>query len=223
VGIGPDLRAIGVTSTPDIERLAVLVHEVRSSVAALSAIAETYADESLESPARLELAWLAIAACRGIERVVVDAAVASVRLQRVDAGTLVRQAAATASLAGGRVEPRVAADLPHIAADPLRLRQALDNLVVNALAHAGSKGEVIVSAMSSGIDVLLSVSDSGPGVPIVDQERIFEAGVRLDPNRSGSGLGLAIARAIAEAHGGKLTMTSVPGEGATFTIALPVG
>jgi two-component system sensor histidine kinase BaeS len=136
---------------------------------------------------------------------------------------MVRQAAATASLAGGRVEPRVAADLPHIAADPLRLRQALDNLVVNALAHAGSKGEVIVSAMSSGIDVLLSVSDSGPGVPIVDQERIFEAGVRLDPNRSGSGLGLAIARAIAEAHGGKLTMTSVPGEGATFTIALPVG
>jgi two-component system sensor histidine kinase SenX3 len=60
-------------------------------------------------------------------------------------------------------------------------------------------------------------------VPVDDQVRIFEAGVRLDPDRSGSGLGLAIARAIAEAHGGKLTLTSIPGEGATFTIALPAG
>ena len=79
-----------------------------------------------------------------------------------------------------------------------------------------------VSATSSGRYVLLSVSDSGFGVPLMEQERIFEAGVRLNPDRAGSGLGLAIARAIAEAHGGKLTLTSIRDEGATFTIALPV-
>ena len=211
-----------MSSADDTQRLAVLVHEVRSPVAALSAIAAAFVDESLESPGRLELARLVISACRGIERIVLDAATASVRLERVDVGALVRQVAAAASLVGTRVELSVAADLPRITADPLRLRQALDNLVANALTHARSDGVVSVSATSSGTYVLLSVSDSGSGVPLMEQERIFEAGVRLNPDRAGSGLGLAIARAIAEAHGGKLTLTSIPDEGATFTIALPV-
>jgi len=211
-----------MSSPDDTQRLAVLVHEVRSPVAALSAIAEAFTDESLENPERLELARLAISACRGIERVVLDAAAASVRLEPLDVSALVLQVAAAASLVGTRVEPSVAADLPRITADPLRLRQALDNLVANALTHAGSDGVVSVSATSSGTYVLLSVSDSGSGVPLMEQERIFEAGVRLNPDRAGSGLGLAIARAIAEAHGGKLTLTSIPDEGATFTIALPV-
>ena len=211
-----------MTSTDDTQRLAVLVHEVRSPVAALSAIAEAIADKSLDGSERLELARLVISACRGIERVVLDAAIASVRLERVDVGALVRQVAAAASLVGMRVEPSVAADLPRITADPLRLRQALDNLVANALTHAGSDEEVSVTATSNGTYVLLSVSDSGSGVPLMEQERIFEAGVRLNPNRAGSGLGLAIARAIAEAHGGHLTVTSTPRVGATFTIALPV-
>ena len=211
-----------MSSADGTQRLAVLVHEVRSPVAALSAIAEAFTDGSLEGHARLELARLAISACRGIERIVLDAATASVRVQPVDVGALVRQVAAAASLVGTRVEPSVAADLPRITADPLRLRQALDNLVANALTHAGSDGKVSVSATSNGTYVLLTVSDSGSGVPLMEQERIFEAGVRLNPDRAGSGLGLAIARAIAEAHGGKLTLTSIPDEGATFTIVLPV-
>ena len=211
-----------MSSADGPQRLAVLVHEVRSPVAALAAIAAAFAEESLESSERLELARLAISACRGIERVVLDAATASVRLEPLDVSALVLQVAAAASLVGTRVEPSVAADLPRITADPLRLRQALDNLVANALTHAGSDGVVSVSATSSGRYVLLSVSDSGFGVPLMEQERIFEAGVRLNPDRAGSGLGLAIARAIAEAHGGKLTLTSIPDEGATFTIALPV-
>lgn len=211
-----------MTSANDPHRLAVLVHEVRSPVAALSAIAETFSDEGLESRARLELSQLAIAACLGIRRVVIDAAVASVQVVSMDPGALVHQIVETARLFGGRVEAEIASDLPQIAADPVRLRQALDNLVSNALRHGGPDGGVRVSATSHGGLVLLSVSDSGPGVPIADQDRIFDAGVRLDASRAGSGLGLAIVRAIAEAHGGQLTLTSIPGEGATFTIALPV-
>lgn len=211
-----------MTSANDPHRLAVLVHEVRSPVAALSAIAETFSDEGLESRARLELSQLAIAACLGIRRVVIDAAVASVQVVSMDPGALVHQIVETARLFGGRVEAEIASDLPQIAADPVRLRQALDNLVSNALRHGGPDGGVRVSATSHGGLVLLSVSDSGPGVPIADQDRIFDAGVRLDASRAGSGLGLAIARAITEAHGGQLTLTSIPGEGATFTIALPV-
>jgi two-component system sensor histidine kinase BaeS len=166
---------------------------------------------------------LAIAACTGIERVVVDAAVASVRLEQVDIEALVRQVVATATLARARVGAEIGPDLPRISADPMRLRQALDNLVANALTHSGVDGDaVFVAATSSDAFVFLSVSDSGAGVPFADQQRIFEAGVRLHPGRAGSGLGLVIARAIAEAHGGELTLSSTPGKGATFTIALPL-
>jgi two-component system, OmpR family, sensor histidine kinase BaeS len=212
-----------VIPADDPQRLAVLVHELRSPVAALSAIAQAFSDDRLESPARLELSRLAITACLGIQRVVIDAAVASVQLVPVDIVALVHELVATAKLAGAPVRSELAPDLPRITADPLRLRQALDNLVANALTHAGSAAEAVLSATSDGTLLFLAVSDSGAGVPITEQERIFEAGVRLDFGSTGSGLGLAIARAIARAHGGELTLRSTPGEGATFTLALPVG
>ena len=211
-----------MTLRPDHERLAILVHEVRSPVAALSAIAETFGDSDVEHDVRSELARLALAACSGIERVVTDAALASVRLEEVDLGALVRDAAAAAALTGARVKVQVATDLPPVEVDPLRLRQALDNLVSNALTHSGSEDDVVVSAALDGRFVLLSVADRGAGVSSDDQNRIFEAGVRLNPSRPGSGLGLAVARVIAEAHGGTLTVESAPGVGATFTVALPL-
>jgi two-component system sensor histidine kinase BaeS len=205
-----------MTSASDTrrERLAVLVHEVRSQVAALSAIAEAFTNETIAGAGRVELARLALLACRGIERVVADASVASVRLEPVDVGALVRQVAAVAALGGARVEARVAAGIPPARADPVRLRQALDNLVSNALAHAGEGADVLVTASANDSHILLSVSDSGIGVPITEQDRIFEAGARLDPDSEGSGLGLAVVRAVVEAHGGQLTLVSGPGEGA---------
>ncbi len=203
------------------EGLAVIVHELRSPVAALSAIAEASADPGLDGDSRHELERLAVAACRGIERIVVGATLAPVRFERLDVGEVVRQAAATAALSGARVEHKIADDLPFIEGDALRLRQALDNLVSNALTHADSDGTVVVSANSNRTAVLLSVTDVGVGIPLAEQDRIFEQGVRLNEATTGSGLGLAIARAIVEAHGGTLTVTSVPGEGATFTIAIP--
>ena len=221
MGTHADRRAICVTG-PDRDRLAIVVHEVRSSVAALAAIAETYRDNRLETTVRRPLIELAIAACRGIERLVTDAALASVRLENVDIGRLVDEAVAAAVLGGGNVRAEVDVGLPSLHADPLRLRQALDNLVSNALRHAGSPEEVVIRARRAEAVVLLSVADQGPGVPLDEQERIFEPGVRLNRERSGSGLGLAVARAIAEAHGGTMTVESGSAEGATFTIALPV-
>lgn len=209
--------------TPDAaaEVLTVLVHEVRSPVAALSAIEEAFAEARFDDDARHELERLAVAACRGIERIVLDASVASLRLERIEVDDLVRQAATAAALEGARVESRIADDLPSIEGDPQRLRQALDNLVSNAVTHAGADGAVIVRADSSETAVLLSVADSGAGIPLAEQARIFEKGVRLNEAAAGSGLGLAIARAIVEAHRGTLTVRSTPGRGSTFTIAIP--
>lgn len=211
-----------MTTRADRGRLAILVHEVRSSVAALAAIAEIYSDETLDLAEHRSLATLSIDACRAIERVVTDATVASVRLREVDIARLVSEIVGAAILRGGNVRAVVDSGLPLVEADPLRVKQALGNLVSNALAHSGAAHEVVVCAHVGDGNVRLSVSDEGEGIPIEEQERIFEAGVRLDPRRPGSGLGLAVARAVTEAHGGDLTLDSTPGEGATFTLTLPL-
>jgi signal transduction histidine kinase len=203
------------------ERLAVLVHELRSPVAALSAIAETAGEPGVDASARSEFVRLAVAACRGIERIVADVAVASIRFEEVDPRELVVDAVAAARLRGAPVQSSVADELPPLEGDPARLRQALDNLIANAVTH-GAASDVLVTGSATASAVRLSVSDSGRGIPLDDQARIFDAGVRLASDASGMGLGLALARAIVEGHGGSLVVASSPGEGATFTIELPL-
>ena len=204
----------------DSVRLAVLVHEVRSPVAALSALAETAGDSSWDPATGRELMRLAVAACRAIERLLMDAAVASVRLEAVDVGALVHDVVAAHAVRGADVVSEAGAGDLVVDGDPIRLRQVLDNLLVNALAYGGAT-RVNVRAARSGEAVRITVSDTGPGIPDSDVDRIFELGVRLDSTTRGSGLGLALGRAIVEAHGGELTVDSTPGAGSTFTIALP--
>lgn len=208
-----------MTAGLDNDRLAVLVHEVRSPVAALAALAETAADSRGESDAMPTLARLALAACRAIERIVMDVAVASVRVEPVDVSALVRDAVA-AQGRGADVALVVDEGL-SVEGDAVRLRQVVDNLIANALVHGGAS-EVAVHALRSEGAVHVEVSDAGPGIATEHLAGIFDAGVRLDADAPGSGLGLALSRAIAEAHGGSLTARSAPGEGATFTLALPV-
>jgi two-component system OmpR family sensor kinase len=75
--------------------------------------------------------------------------------------------------------------------------------------------------------VALRVADNGPGIPLAEQERVFERFARVDKARArsqgSSGLGLAIARALVRRHGGSIELASVPGDGATFTVRLPRG
>lgn len=209
-----------MTAGLDNDRLAVLVHEVRSPVAALAALAETATDSRGESDAMPTLARLALAACRAIERIVMDVAVASVRVEPVDVSALVRDAVAAQGIRGADVALVVDEGL-SVEGDAVRLRQVVDNLIANALVHGGAS-EVAVHALRSEGAVHVEVSDAGPGIATDHLARIFDMGVRLDADAPGSGLGLALSRAIAEAHGGSLTARSAPGEGATFTLALPV-
>jgi signal transduction histidine kinase len=209
-----------VTESLDADRLAILVHEVRSPVAALGAIAETFAEPELDRHARHELVRLTLAACRGVERIVTDIAVASIQTEWIDPEALVRDAVSAAALGGAPVEVIVSSELPLIEGDPSRLRQLLDNLISNAVHHGPSTGVVIVRAEAD--DVLrISVSDEGEGIPVDQLQRIFDVGVRLDRAVPGSGLGLALARAIAEGHGGSLTVASGAG-GTTFTVTVPL-
>jgi two-component system sensor histidine kinase BaeS len=207
-----------VTAAADRERLAILVHEVRSSVAALASIAHAYRDKRLTRDERQSLVSLALGACRAIERVVDDAAVTSLHAQAVHLGRVVLEAVDSARLRGVNARAIVEPGLPEVEADPLRIRQALDNLLTNAAEHAGADEEIVVRALVDDSRLVLSVSDAGGGIAPQDHARILEPGVRLDPTRPGSGLGLAIVRAIAEAHGAALTIDSTLGEGATFSL-----
>lgn len=109
--------------------------------------------------------------------------------------------------------------------DRLRLRQVIGNLVGNAISHTG--GSITVSARIDGPDVVVAVSDEGPGLTGEERERVFERFYRGDPSRhreeasSGSGLGLSIVAALIQAHGGRVGVASEPGAGARFWFALP--
>ncbi|MCP3798994.1 HAMP domain-containing histidine kinase [Allokutzneria sp. A3M-2-11 16] len=109
--------------------------------------------------------------------------------------------------------------------DEDRLRQVLANLVGNALRHTPGDVPVEVGVRADGEDVVLSVTDSGPGLASADAERIFERFYRADAGRSrshggGTGLGLAIVAAIVASHGGEVSVSTAPGEGASFRVRL---
>jgi two-component system OmpR family sensor kinase len=110
-------------------------------------------------------------------------------------------------------------------ADPDRLAQVVRNLVRNAVAHTASDGRITVRAASSDGHVEFAVTDNGTGIPAEHLGRLFDRFYRTDAGRArddgGSGLGLAIARAIVEAHGGRIWAESAPGQGATIRFELP--
>jgi signal transduction histidine kinase len=146
----------------------------------------------------------------------------------VDVTALVNEALAAArpaADAGGlRVECEVAATEP-LACDPGRIRQMLDNLISNALKFTPRGGTVWVRLEPRDDGVRVSVTDTGPGIPPDEQERLFDRFYRASgasrEGVPGTGLGLAIARAIAEAHGGMITLRSREGYGSTFLVDLP--
>jgi signal transduction histidine kinase len=116
-------------------------------------------------------------------------------------------------------------DLPHVPVDSRRVLRVIANLLSNAIKFTEPGGEVIVRAYATSIDVVLSVVDTGSGVPPEHVAHIFDrfwrgrhtTGIR------GSGLGLAIAKAIVEAHGGRIWVESGGlGKGSTFSVAWPV-
>ena len=162
--------------------------------------------------------------------------------QAIDPGDLVRSVAAspeTSTQAGDvAIELRVAEDLPLLSADEMLLRRGVQNLVANALKYARGGGWIGVTVDTHGRgssggrwgarrEVRISVSDRGPGVAAEDLPHIFEPFYRgkraVAEQVQGNGLGLHLVKRIAEAHGGRVTVRSTPGEGATFTIHIPAG
>jgi signal transduction histidine kinase len=115
--------------------------------------------------------------------------------------------------------------LSPLRADKTRLMQIIVNLLVNASLNTRRRGIITVTAQEQENSLVVSISDSGPGIPKEEQERIFERFYRSSrarrANRAGLGLGLPIARALVQLHGGSIWVDSKPGKGSTFSISLP--
>jgi signal transduction histidine kinase len=114
-------------------------------------------------------------------------------------------------------------DLPPISVDASRMLQVLGNLLRNALKFTPDNGCITVAAAARGGSVVFSVRDTGPGIPVADQPRVFDRywHSRRTANKRGTGLGLSIAKGIVEAHGGRMWVESTPGAGATFFFSVP--
>ena len=111
-------------------------------------------------------------------------------------------------------------DIGVIAADERRLKQALFNLISNAIKFTPPGGAIRIEAERRESELLLTVADSGIGIPPSDQARMFEKFERGTP-RSGAGLGLSLVKSLIDLHGGAVTIDSAAGQGTTITCRLP--
>lgn len=126
-------------------------------------------------------------------------------------------------LAGHRVRLILRGDVPEIRVDIDQLDQVLTNLLENAARHGRRGSEIQISTARWQSWVEIRVADHGPGIPESDRERVFEPFIRGHPSRDGgTGLGLSIARALIEAHGGRIWIGESPGGGAAVAFRLPV-
>ncbi len=116
-------------------------------------------------------------------------------------------------------------DIPQMRGNPIRLRQMLDNLIGNAIKYTPESGEITVEVEAQSDQVILRISDSGPGIPPADQPHIFEKFYRasnVPKGVGGSGLGLAIVKSIVDNHQGRIWVDSLLGQGSAFTVVLPL-
>jgi two-component system, OmpR family, sensor histidine kinase BaeS len=129
-----------------------------------------------------------------------------------------------ADAAGVRLEVRTHGD-PELFIDPVRLRQAVGNLVSNAIRHTPAGGSVTIRSQLVRGALAIEVADTGSGIEPADLSHVFDRFWRAEKSRNrhtgGSGLGLAIVRKLAEAHGGTVNAASVPGQWTVFTLRLP--
>jgi len=209
--------------------LRAVSHDLRSPLTAITTGAEALGSPSLSEQERTELAAGVTRESARLARVVDKL----IELSRLQAGTaeprrdwtsveeVLREAVDDAGLPADRVRLAVDRDLPLILADAAQLERAFANLLENAGRH-GAGEPISVRARVSGGRLLVRVVDRGPGIAPADRERIFEPFFRGGADTEGSGLGLAIVKGFVEANGGHVHVESLPGQGASFVVALPL-
>jgi signal transduction histidine kinase len=124
------------------------------------------------------------------------------------------------------MEMELNTNLPPVMGNARRLRQVLSNLIGNAIKYTPDGGQIRIGSNSNHDEIVVSVQDTGIGIPVTDQPHIFDKFYRVDrPEQArikGTGLGLAITRSIVEKLGGRIWVQSEVNVGSTFSFALPI-
>jgi two-component system phosphate regulon sensor histidine kinase PhoR len=219
------------------EFVANVSHELRTPLASITALLEALEDGGLENPAIarsfLERIHTEVDELTQLVNTLLDLARlesgrADLRCEPVDvrslAADVVERLQPQAERRGQVLVLHAAPEVPAVQGDAARLRTVLVNLLHNALKFTPPGGRITVSVTCRDSEVHVSVQDTGPGIAPEDLPRVFERFYKADRSRAtaGSGLGLAIAKHIVQAHGGRIWAESTPGQGATFTFALPL-
>ena len=216
------------------DHIAMLVHDLRHPLASLGLVAEVLTEPDLSGDERKSAVVTIRTLCADMARLV-DGVLAASRLEagvfQVDKRDTTVRAVLEPTIAGlspvasrRRIDLVFEGDLDaHLSADPIKLRQAIDNLVANALKFTPRGGRVHVAVETKARGVTFVVSDSGPGIPEPERATIFDRYRQGATGRTagGAGLGLAIAKGIAQAHGGSLTLGDCPLGGASFRLSVP--
>jgi two-component system phosphate regulon sensor histidine kinase PhoR len=230
-----DLTRIRRLETVRRDFISNISHELRTPLASLQALVDTLRDGALDDPP---------ATRRFLDRIETEVQSLSqmvqelLELSRIESGQApmhliptpvadvvfppVERLRSQAERAGLSIIMNLPSDLPPVLADAERAQQVITNLVHNAIKFTPARGTVTISAEPVDEEVVISVCDTGVGIPSEDLPRIFERFYKADRARSGggTGLGLSIARHIVQAHGGRIWAESVEGEGSNFHVSL---
>lgn len=214
-------------------------HEFKTPLTAIQGFAETLMAGALEDPKnnrrfleiiRSHAARLARLTDDLLKLARIEAGKLEVAFQPVSVAELLESCSATTVLKASRKQisftVKVPPELPSVLGDPGLLHDLLQNLLDNAIQYTPEGGQIDVGASAETREAVITVTDTGIGIPLADQERIFERFYRVDAARSreagGTGLGLSIAKHIVEAHGGRLWVESAIGRGSKFFVSIPL-
>jgi PAS domain S-box-containing protein len=218
------------------EVLGIVSHDLRNPISAISMCARALEQTPIEDGAkrtgllvtiRESTTWMNRLIQDLLDVANIERGTLSLELREHDPAQLLLQARhmfeVEATNHGIALEVSVATNLPLVVADGARVVQVLGNLLRNAIKFTPNGGRIVLAAEHRDRSVVLGVTDTGQGIPLANQARVFDrywqasAGARV----GGSGLGLSIAKGIVDAHGGSIWLASAPGRGSTFAFALP--
>jgi two-component system, OmpR family, phosphate regulon sensor histidine kinase PhoR len=214
-------------------------HEFRTPLTAIQGFSETLLAGAIDDPQnRTRFLEIILEHSRRLARLTEDLLVLSkmdaerleLEIRRLSVSQLIESCLETAQRRGAEKDLQISVNmpqgLPDIAGDRRRLAEVLQNLLDNAIQYTLPGGRIVVSAENAVDEIILTVTDTGIGIPKADQSRIFERFYRVDAARSreagGTGLGLAIAKHLVEVHGGRLWVESEIGQGSQFHFSVPL-
>lgn len=214
-------------------------HELRTPLTAIQGFAETLLGGAIDDPQnRVRFLEIILEHSHRLARLTEDLLMLSkmdaerleLEFSRIGVAQFIESCVETVQHRAAERDLRISANmpqsLPDIAGDRRRLAEVLQNLLDNALQYTLPGGLIMVSAEAGEDEVVLTVSDTGIGIPRADQPRIFERFYRVDVGRSrevgGTGLGLSIAKHLVDAHGGRIWVESEVGRGSQFHFSVPI-